>query len=328
MRAFLVQLLVFLLIPVSIVAFSLLYLGQANTKLLKGYKLKEDVTTLVIGDSHMEAVFNDSLVSGIANLSQTGEGYIYTLTKLEGVLESRKNIKTIVLGYGYHNISEYFDYAVYGKNSAPCFSSFYLVLPASRKAEILSYNKLLFFQSLLSILSKGVENTVAEDQQYSFIGGYLPTATEKSVDSVYIARRIFAQFYRDGKEMEFSGINIKYLFSIADFCKKKGVTLYLFRTPLHAKYRERVPERFVKEYNAIALKTNCKVIDLDSLQLDDEHFLPDGDHLSYKGALLATPELKKLLDRETALPSADSLGSFSYFWPLNNVEYDNQTRLQ
>ena len=49
-----------------------------------------------------------------------------------------------------------------------------------------------------------------------------------------------------------------------------------------------IPKKYKDEYKEILKKFNLPVIDFLDLNLSDDHFLPDGDHLNSKGALLAT----------------------------------------
>ena len=289
--------LLFILVPLIILAIVLGGLEYLNRSLLRNYKLSQDVNTLILGDSHVEAAIDDSLNPHFINLSQSGESYIYTLAKLEYLVTSNRTVKTVILGYGCHNISEYFDYAAFGENAVPTFSNFFLILPASRKIEILSKSPSLFYQSLTLILKNGILNLNREEKEYSFLGSFVTTTTPKLMDTSSVKRRIEAQFYKDNVVTGFSEINIDYLKKIIDFCNANQLSLYLLNTPVHPIYQEQIPPKFITKYYSLALQQNCKIIEFKNAKFESSDFLPDGDHLRLDAARTTTRDLFEMLKK-------------------------------
>ena len=215
MKFFIFKIIIFITIPLTVTYVSLLFLNKKNTQLLNNYKIKSNINTLILGDSHMEATVIDSLYPNAQNISQTGEGYIYTYAKLSILLKNNTNIKTIILGYGYHNISQYFDFAIFGNNSISTYSNFYCILSKEQRAELDSKNQLLLFKSLIKIYKNGITNILIKEKNYSFLGSYLSTETNKVLDSLSINRRISLQYFQGKNELDFSEMNIKYLDTIS-----------------------------------------------------------------------------------------------------------------
>ena len=96
------------------------------------------------------------------------------------------------------------------------------------------------------------------------------------------------QYYENKTIRGYSAINIKYLIKINALCKENGVDLTLLGTPLHNQYVEEVPESFKDIYSELIKQNGLQIIDFDDLELEDHHFLPDGDHLNSGGCRLFT----------------------------------------
>jgi hypothetical protein len=68
------------------------------------YYLGKDKTTLIIGDSHIEADLNDSIISNSVNLAVGGSPVYFNYIKLKKILEHNNQIKTVILGYSPINL--------------------------------------------------------------------------------------------------------------------------------------------------------------------------------------------------------------------------------
>src|SRR6266545_1841324 len=79
---------------------------EANKIILnsKLFILNSDVHGLIIGDSHTMTSLNPGMLPSFVNFSQMVESYFYTYYKLKHLLEKNPQIKTVVLGYSYHNL--------------------------------------------------------------------------------------------------------------------------------------------------------------------------------------------------------------------------------
>ena len=88
----------FLLLLVGTIFFSFLIISMVLNKKVS-FKLKQPVSYLVLGNSHTEFALNDSIITDLVNISQSGESYFYTYTKLKKILEDNAQIKTVFLAF-------------------------------------------------------------------------------------------------------------------------------------------------------------------------------------------------------------------------------------
>ncbi len=92
------------------------------------FKLKTKPKYIVLGHSHPETAFNDSLISDVFNLAQSGESYFYTFQKVKEVLNQNKSITTIFIEFTNNQINKEMDNWIWGdkyiNNRYPLYSSF------------------------------------------------------------------------------------------------------------------------------------------------------------------------------------------------------------
>src|SRR4051812_42187597 len=54
---------------------------------------------IILGHSHPECAFNDSLISGFSNFASSGESYFYTYFKLKNITERNRNIEAVFIEF-------------------------------------------------------------------------------------------------------------------------------------------------------------------------------------------------------------------------------------
>ena len=72
------------------------------------YKLPKGKTVLVLGDSHLKSGLNPKVATSCANICIGGEPYFLTHDKLK-FLKERNQLDTVIIGFGYHNVSSFQD---------------------------------------------------------------------------------------------------------------------------------------------------------------------------------------------------------------------------
>ena len=122
----------------------------------------------------------------------------------------------------------------------------------------------------------------------AYLGGFSVPKREYMFDQEAMLRRVKLQYYENRTIRGYSAINIKYLIKINALCKENGVDLTLLATPPHNQYVEEVPESFKDIYSDLIKQNGLQIIDFDDLELEDHHFLPDGDHVNREGAGITT----------------------------------------
>ncbi len=70
------------------------------------FKLPDNPKYIVLGHSHPECAFNDSLIQNFKNLSQSGESYFYTYFKCKKILETNASIKVVFIEFTNNQLDE------------------------------------------------------------------------------------------------------------------------------------------------------------------------------------------------------------------------------
>ena len=74
-RSMAIFLALFMALLTCVVLFTGWLLGRSS------FTLPDKVNTLILGDSHVECGLDDSILTGTANVSQSGEAYLYAYAK-------------------------------------------------------------------------------------------------------------------------------------------------------------------------------------------------------------------------------------------------------
>lgn len=284
MKKFITRVTVFLTIPVFAGIIFLAAFSSIVSSISKEYKLEPDISELYIGDSHIQCSVNDSLISGSKNLGHTSESFYFSYYKLKLIVEANPNIKKIYLGFSYHSLSDYYDDFITGEYSGSISPDYFFILPLSEQINFVTRDPENFPSYIKSILKSGIDN-LSGGNKYTYTGKYLNRFKESSASQFFMDKRLKFQYYRDNKLNEFSEINLRYLDEIIALCKSNNKELIIFNTPLHPYYRSKLPAEYINKFNSITETYDLKVIDLSSLSLEDDCYIPDGDHVSEKGSL-------------------------------------------
>ena len=282
MTRFLKGTLLFVLLFSGLVTLTVLVITLMNKRLLDQHPLNH-VTTIFIGDSHMEMGLNDRLFPNSVNLAKSSDGYIHTYAKLLAVMKSNPQIRNVVLSYSPHNLSSYFNTFIVGRDARYGFADYFPILPSAERRELLRRNKLLGINALSLILKNGFTNLFADSNRYSFLGRFSP-GPFRLRDTSTIIKRIDVQFYEQGSLRPVSSIQKLYLEKIIDLCFERNIKLVLIKMPVHRVYRNLVPKAYRDEYISNIRNKPVLVFDCIDLHLPDASFLPDGDHVNTEGA--------------------------------------------
>ena len=285
------------LIPISVTLFFLIIIIIVSTQILtstsKQYEFEENIELLFLGDSHITNAIIDSLIPNATNLAKRSEPYYYTYQRLKFVSNSTK-IKKVVLGYSYHNISSYYDEFISGNLSAVMPHKLFFCLKFSEKLRVLNWNKkklILVLKKIFKSFYNQYYNITEEKGEYSFYDGYNNPFEKEKVNLKSLQNRISFQFYNVDKVINLADLNIIYLKKIIDFCKEKNIELSFLITPLHPVYNSNIPSIFKYRFHDFALQNKVNLINLENLNLSDSCYVPDGDHVTTKGAEITTRAL-------------------------------------
>lgn len=292
MYLFLRQLLFFVLILIPLIFTTLAFVFLRAQPKAQMLQLPDSVTTIFVGDSHIQKGVYEGLIPNSRNLGASAEAYYFSYFKLKHLLKTNPHIEQVFLGYSYHNLSDYYDDFVYGKLSKAVSHNYFLVVPAAEQKRLLKANK----HRLFSFIAQISENNVGVlfFSEFAHLGKFENTFLNTTMDTSIMQKRVHTQYYTNQTNVrQYSPSNIKYLKKITLLCKTANVKLTLLNIPLHPTYVKKVPEKFKTKYQQLIHELNVSEIDLSQLPLDSLSYIPDGDHVSRWGALATAKKLRE-----------------------------------
>lgn len=261
------------------------------------FKLKSNPKYIVLGHSHPETAFNDSLINNVTNLAQSGESYFYTFQKVKEVLKQNKSIKTIFIEFTNNQVNKEMDDWIweekYISNRYPIYSSFM----SKEDTKLLLENNYTVFYNAFSISSKNkFLRILKNDFDYTKeIGGYQYLVRNKT-DSLlinYDDRFNYKNYFNDDHNI--SEINLKYLSKIITLSHKYRIRIVLIRSPQHERYTGYYNEKVYQEILRSNFK-NVEYLDLSKFSVKNNEFW-DLEHLNYRGARKFSTWFNSLLKR-------------------------------
>lgn len=285
MQLFLKYLLIFL----SVFILLLVLFETVTSKIFQNnasFLLERKPEYIVVGNSHSECAFNDSLISNFSNLSISAESYFYTFQKVKKILEQNKSIKTVFIEFNNNQIGENINEWIWGdirmSRLYPMYSPF---MTASDKFLLLRKNPDAFLNAWSLSARNRIGYIMIEKYDYSArVGGYMYLDRDKT-DSLVIASRNNTVNAADSEiDDSVSETNIQYLLKTISLCKSEGKDVFLVRSPVHELYSGYKTESIFQGIIDQDLG-NVEFLDFSRFPLQDSEF-GDFDHLNYRGALV------------------------------------------
>lgn len=296
MKLFLKKTFYFLSIPLCLLCISFIYFDLFSNFALNHIINDNDIQYLIAGDSHIRQTFNDKNIYHCKNIAQNSESYYFTYFKLKKILTNKNDIKIVFLGLSYHNFSGYIDDFIFGKYSGAISKNYFFILPIKEQIHLFFNNANESINFFKGIFSMSIKNCFSHEK--SFIGAYNNVFFNSKSNIKSIDKRIKSQYFtKDNKIYKTSEFNIKYLYKIIEFCKSKNVKLIFLNPPLEESYFEKIPTFYQKYYNSFVDKNNIQVLEFQNIKLDSTCFIPDGDHVSAKGAQICTNALNDYISK-------------------------------
>ena len=314
MKLFLKNILIFVsVISVVLILSSIVY-NHIKTAYLadKNLSITPNTHILILGDSHAETAFNDSIIPNSHNVAFHAEHYLFTYFKLKKLLHANPQIDKVILSFGPHNISQSADVTIFSESrNSRSFARYFMLLNSEGVNDTYSssqnwrtnYLKWKFgipFQLKLEakLIYKTIFNKPISLNDFPFIGEFYKS-NEHTFNNVNTA--IHAHYFADNKLLNESDLAIKYLYKIIDLTTSKGIKLYLVNTPQHKDYFNNIPDYFKnaykKEINRIAHNYPDVIhLDLSQLKIDNSKF-GDYHHVNNKGAQIVSLVLIQNLDK-------------------------------
>ena len=220
-----------LTISFLIVLFTLIFILIESSEYIisqkSNFKLNTNAKYLVLGHSHPECAFNDSLIDYFKNISQSGESYYYTYFKAKKIIEQNPSIETVFIEFTNNQINESMNNWIWKEKYMNHRYLQYSPFMNFTDKMVLAKNNLSGYLNSTSLSFKSNFSRVLK-QNFSYsesIGGYLYLERDKT-DSLLNKLKINTI---DEKTIPISEINLNYLSKLVRFCEEQGKNIFLIR---------------------------------------------------------------------------------------------------
>ncbi len=200
------------------------------------WRLEPQAQWVILGHSHAECGFMDTLDPKLVNLAQSGESYFYTWQKLKVLLTHNPHITDIFLEFTNNQIDPEMDAWIwsdkYIQYRYPLYAPYINASDALYLARHNMSGYLVAFTSAikenaLTILNGGV-------QDWERYGGFL--GLDKVLTEDGGARFDAVGLPDEEDRVRYSDANLRYLERIVSECDKAQIRLHLLRSPQHPRY--------------------------------------------------------------------------------------------
>ena len=256
------------------------------------YKIEKSIDKIIIGHSHSECAFNDSLVNNCKNISASADSYFYSYYKLMTILNNNNNIKTIFVEFSNNQLTQQSDKWTWDDKYLPFKYQVYGTFINKEGFNfLLNKNPKGLFAGQIKMLRQNIKIITTSHYNYLYNrGGYLYLTGNNLKNEL---ENQLKDNSNDKKDSIISESNLIYLEKILSFCKEKNIKVYFIRSPMHNKYNG--------IYNELILQNICKTrfrtiefLDFKDYPLEDSDF-SDLEHLNYRGAKKFSIWFNKLL---------------------------------
>ncbi len=257
-----------------------------------------DAATLIIGDSHLMSSLDPALLPNAINVCNGAESYVATFYKLERILEDNPQMNHVLLGFSYNNLSANQDDRFTTRRTKGFFDRYYPVFPL-QLPEYVKLNEIKFYHSYVEkmMLYPNLGKKVIE-------GGFRNRTTQ--LHDANVEDTIEKHYFKGDSLVGDSEFTPIYLDSIIHLCLTKKIELTLVAAPLHASYRELIPDPAKTSWQRKRdqlMAGGVSVLDFTRVEFPDSFYL-DYDHLAYLGAEETTLYLKSILENDSTFTSS------------------------
>lgn len=276
-RIFVFSLLTFIMLIGIIVSSNILINKDSN------FSIDKNNEYIVLGHSHPEEAFNDSIIQKTKNFARGGEHYFYTYLKAKKIIESNPNVKVVFLELTNNQIStdmtKWIEDTQKNLVNIPKFAP---VMTFEDHSFLIKQNPWSYFKSQEMVIKNNLnfllyrKKNILNQRDW---GGFYANPRQK-VDSIIKSNE--KQKKLNSTKIVVDTTNLPFVDKIASICKKRGIQLFLIRSPQHPKYIYCENEEQLQKI----LKTRYSqlfYLDFENFYLLNDDYA-DLEHLNYKGA--------------------------------------------
>lgn len=259
------------------------------------FKFPKDYKYLMLGHSHAECAYNDTLIADFKNIATSGESYFYSYYKLKNVLAQNDSINLVLVEFTNNQIEANMDNWIWDdKYIAKFYSKYGSFIDLRDTGLLLKHNSISVLNNFSVLQKRNLMNVINNDYNYNDdLGGYVyyvQNDLEKAIINQQETEKI-----KTFKNI--SQTNLLYLEKIVSLCKQHNKEIVFIRSPQHSKLRTRSNEsEFLQIYKN---KFNeVPYFDFNDFEISDAGF-KDLGHLNCKGAQIISKALDSLLKLNT-----------------------------
>ncbi|MBN9379412.1 MAG: hypothetical protein J0H74_01520 [Chitinophagaceae bacterium] len=283
MKRFLIQSFIFLSIAVGLIAIVTVVMDAYIVR-KASFKCRADAKYVVLGNSHPEQAYNDSLLDHFQNLAQAAETYLYTFIKAKEIFEQNKQIETVFIEFSNTDLLPEWNKWIWGSAVLSWRYPIYSPFMGMEENKVLLLNNFSGVNNCLPLsLKDNAIRVVHHDLDYSNeMGGFVYNTREK-VDSFLEHDNLKENFERVRKNQDhISSYNVVYLTKLVQYLKEKHKRVILIRSPLHRSYPGLGNEA---EYEKIlhTAFVGVEYLDFNAFPLANADYV-DLEHLNFRGA--------------------------------------------
>ncbi len=236
----------------------------------------------MLGHSHAECAYNDSLITGMKNFAKSAESYFYTYYKLLPLLEQNHLIDTIFIEFTNNQVEANKNKWIWGDKYMAHFYPDYAPFISSGANSLLFRNNLKgFLNSQSALLKLNLSTIMLHDYDFSKkIGGYVYLVRDQT-DSI-LAASAKNQDQLVPASTGISTTNLEYLRRIISYCRQHGKKVYLVRSPIHPRSPELGNETSFQELRN-RMFSDVAFLDFKNFPLLTTDY-GNLEHLNYRGA--------------------------------------------
>lgn len=282
---------IFLIFYISIIIYNFFVIK------LEPILVSNNKNILILGDSNSQSAINDSIYKSSINFSSSADSYFYSYLKLKKIMESNKNIDTVILSFSPHNIFKN-NWTFNREHIYSRFGKYYPLMEREDLFYLVRGNSRAVFSSTPSIIQQFLRNNIDKlmgkkpNEKY----GHFKRTDKNILQDVKkkLKNGEKLPFFDIPIDVDISEDEILYLNKIISTCIKNGLIIYLVNFPKREELLN-YPKYGVKEFNICYDRRFSSITYLDfSNMIMDDNCHSDFVHLSNSGSDV----FSNLLERE------------------------------
>jgi hypothetical protein len=276
MKRFIIKAAIFISSSVMLIAVLILS-GNAYIRKKASFVIDPNTKYIILGHSHPQCAFNDSLIDSFKNFATSGECYLYTSVKCRKLIEENKNIEAVFVEFTNNQVWEEMNEWLWGKAQLEHYVSYSPFLNLEDHKMILVHNPYGFINIQSACLNMNFRRVVNQDFNYPLtMGGYLYLVRNKA-DSLLKGLKTPVKDI----DKNISEANVAYLEKLVSFCESHQKKIFFIRSPMHPLFTI-TNESSLKNFLQTKFK-GIEYLDFRLFPLPNSDFA-DLEHLNYQGA--------------------------------------------